>query len=278
LVRDVTGESRPVFVLSLGTPGCYRKLTIQVMRPSGEILGYVKLPLTEAAGQHVRHEAEVLKRLAKFPCLQGQIPKVLYTSEWEDRSILFQSPGPPSPGPENIGQIHLDFLQALWSVHRVARPGHILVEEVATRCKEALPVLDPELQELGHMAITQASQELNGAMIPCGITHGDFAPWNTRAQNGHLFLFDWEWAIWETPILWDLFHFEVQVASLLHRRCRVELRIQGSRAESGNFLLYVLSSLCRSVEEGVPPNHPSLAYRRRLLVQQLSKGVAKGAF
>lgn len=38
LVREVTAECQPVFALSLGTEMRFRKLTVQVMRPDGEIL------------------------------------------------------------------------------------------------------------------------------------------------------------------------------------------------------------------------------------------------
>src|SRR5205085_2129692 len=46
LVQAVTGEQDVFFAFSIGTPGSYRKVTAQVMRPDGQILGYIKLPLT----------------------------------------------------------------------------------------------------------------------------------------------------------------------------------------------------------------------------------------
>jgi hypothetical protein len=54
LVREVTGECQPVFALSLSTEMRFQKLTVQVMRSRGEILGYIKLPLTDAAAERVR--------------------------------------------------------------------------------------------------------------------------------------------------------------------------------------------------------------------------------
>lgn len=113
LVREVTGEGEAVFALSLGTPSRFRKLTIQVMRPEGEILGYIKLPLTEAATECVRHEAEVLRRLWKFPALRCHIPEVLHAGDWENGYILFQSRGPSYPGPIQFNNLHEDFLQKL---------------------------------------------------------------------------------------------------------------------------------------------------------------------
>src|SRR5438552_10493076 len=57
LVYDVTGEDKPLFVLSLGRQAAIRKLTVQVMRPNGAILGYIKLPLMAEAAERVRNEA-----------------------------------------------------------------------------------------------------------------------------------------------------------------------------------------------------------------------------
>src|SRR5207253_2920632 len=90
LVTEVTGEREPAFSLLLGTPGVYRKLTAQVMRPSGEILGYVKLPLTEAAISRVANEAATLRKLDAFHELRPHLPRVMYSGEWQRGQILFQ--------------------------------------------------------------------------------------------------------------------------------------------------------------------------------------------
>ena len=94
MVRQVTGEHNPIFALSLGAPGKYRKLTVQVMRPGSEILGYIKLPLTEAASGRIRREAAALQRLGAYPALRPHVPRVLHSGDWESGYILFQSGGP----------------------------------------------------------------------------------------------------------------------------------------------------------------------------------------
>ena len=81
---NVTGERNPAFAMLVGSPGKYRKLTIQVMRAGGETLGYIKLGLTKPAGEHVRHEASVLEDLSWFAAagaaraLCGRMAKQLY--------------------------------------------------------------------------------------------------------------------------------------------------------------------------------------------------------
>jgi thymidylate kinase len=270
LVREVTGEAETVFALSLGTPNRFRKLTIQVMRPEGEILGYIKLPLTEAATERVRHEAEMLRRLGNFAALRGHIPKVLHAGDWKNGYILFQSCGPSCPGPIQFNNLHEDFLRKLGGLHQVLKPGEALVKEVAARWQKAGPSLDPAWRALGQAALKKAAHELDGAMIPCGIMHGDFAPWNTRVERGRLYAFDWESAAWDAPILWDPFHFHVQVASLLNKNGRRVLSLSRFSGERASFLLYLLASVCQLVEEKAPLGHTGLRYRQRLLDKELS--------
>jgi len=54
--------------------------------------------------------------------------------------------------------------------------------------------------------------------LPFHLSHGDFTPWNAQRLNEQLFLFDWEYAGWEAPPGYDLFHFTVQTARLLNKR------------------------------------------------------------
>src|SRR3989449_987833 len=255
LIRDLTGENRPVFALSLGAPGRHRKLIVQVMRPDGGILGYMKLPLTEAATERVRREADVLARLWSSVDLRPHIPKILYAGKWEDGYILFQSRGPSHRGPVEFGPMHEKFLRALWSLHRVEKSGRSLVEEVAAHWRKSELILNPRWRQLGERALERATRDLAAEMIPCGVSHGDFVPWNTRRQNGCLFVFDWESASWDAPLLSDIFHFQTQVATVLGGPQRVSSNWAPSpsadpRARQALFLLFMLDSACSVAKEG----------------------------
>jgi thymidylate kinase len=265
LVHQITGEQQPAFALSLGTPGRYRKLTVQVMRPNGDILGYLKLPLTESAVERIRHEAQVLQQLWDFSVLRLHIPKILYAGQWENNYILFESAGPSRPGPLDFGLLHEEFLQTLRSVLTVEKPGRVLVDEVATRWRKAAANLNSNCQELGEMALEQSRLELGSATIPCGIMHGDFAPWNTRMSNGQLFLFDWEAAEWPAPILWDVFHFHSQVESLVYRGTRKNPPLNRAPGDRATYQLYLLNSLCQTSKEDGPSTQVAMDYRYRQL-------------
>jgi hypothetical protein len=279
LVHAVTGEQHPIFALSFGRQAAVRKLTVQVMRPPAangisrwrrqtehDILGYIKLPLTELANERVRHEAATLERLWNFPPLRKHIPRLLYAGKWEDTYVLFQSPLEGHIGPISLVGMHKEFLHALWSVQRVEKPGKRLIQKVAAKWEKAAPLLGGGWAELGRDVLGRATQAMGDKLLLFSVMHGDFAPWNSRVRQNELLLFDWESADWDAPTTWDISHFEVQTAFSL----RKSGGHQTSCVESGGtcFMLYLLNSVCQFLEEG---NHQAISYRQRLLTKQLQR-------
>jgi hypothetical protein len=250
LVTESTGEENPRFAFSIGTPVEARKFTVQAMRADGEILGYVKFPLNDAAAERVRHEAATLEHLSRFSALRPHIPRVLFAGEWHGQSILFQTAGAGAPGPARFGGLHARFLQDLRRATAVQRSGAALVEEVSAAWDRAAGSLSDDWRELGRDALLLAGRELRKAEVVCGLSHGDFAPWNTRVRDGKLFVFDWESAEWDMPVWWDLFHFDVQVDSLLHQQSGIEMGRVDAPAWHGLYLLYLLRSVVRCHEDG----------------------------
>ena len=270
LATKVTGERQPMLALSLGMPGDLCKLTVQVMGAHGKILSYIKLPVCPQGVPRVENEAAVLKCLWAFPELRPHIPRVLYAGEWSGGFVLVQSPGPLCPGPVEFGPLHERFLRLLRTAYRIDRPGAALIEEVSARWRKIEPLLDGGCRELGERVLGTASEALDGAVIPCGIVHGDLVPWNTRVENGQLFVFDWESAAWGLPTLWDEFHFHVQVASLLNAGSGRHFPPKQTRVAGALFLVYVINSLCQYIEGKAPPGVQVVEYRKRLLAKTLS--------
>jgi len=270
LVSEITGEPCPVFALSLGKPGRFRKLTIQVMRSDGQVLGYMKFPLTPDAAGRIRRESAMLEHLSKFYSLRSQIPRLLFGGEWGQEYVLFQSAGSPLPAPAELGAFHQEFLKNLWTIEGFDKSGGTIVEEVGTHWRTAEQHLDSGWRELGRAALTTASEELSNLSVRCGITHGDFAPWNTCICDGRLFVFDWESAETNAPHHWDIFHFQAQVASLLNRKDSGQLPMNRSSGERALYLLYLLFSAGQAANEYTPSNQIALACRKRLLTGELS--------
>lgn len=266
MVRAVTGEDHPLFALSLGRQPAVRKLTVQVMRSQGNILGYIKLPLTDASTERVRNEATILERLWNFPALRPHIPRLLYAGNWNSTHVLFQSPLEGEVGPISFDSLHEKFLRTLWNVHRVEKPGQALIHEVAAKWEKAAPLLGDKWNDLGQEVLRRSARNLHGKMLRYSVMHGDFAPWNTRVRRGELQLFDWESADWEAPSSWDAFHFHVQTASSFKKNGGRYMHSEIDSPDKTSFMLYVLNSVCQFLEED---NHRAIGLCQRLLNGQL---------
>jgi hypothetical protein len=266
LVTNITGERNPAFALSLGPPGKYRKLAVQVMRAGGETLGFIKLGLTKPADEHIRHEAGVLEELSR---LRPHLPRVLYAGEWQNSYMLFQSPLEGRPGPTTLSGMHVEFLEGLAAIQRVDKPGLRVVEEIGARWEEVTWRCDWRWQHLGTAALAAARRDLEKVSVPCGFWHGDFAPWNTRVRDGRLSVFDWEACESGVPLGWDSFHFSMQVAGLLKKSWRTEFDLTVAPGARGLFLLYLLSSLGRSLDERGSSNE-WLECRKQALLSELA--------
>ena len=268
LVAEVTGELHPIFALSLGNQLAVRKLTVQVMRPDGEILGYMKLPLTGRATERVRHEGMVLERLWNSPALRPHIPQLLRAGTWDESSVLFQSALPGELGPTSLAKMHENFLQTLCSVNLIDRSGQSLVEEIGPKWDKAVVLLDSKWKELGQEVLVRSARDLDRLTIRCGVSHGDFAPWNTRVHQGRLLLFDWESTQWEAPVSWDIFHFGLQTAVSLNKGIGSSFTTE--HTDRASYLLYLLCSVIQFLQE---ENWTAIGCRQKLLLSELERTV-----
>ncbi len=279
MVERVTGEANPAFAILVGRRGLYRKLTIQVISPDGKILCYAKLPLSEASGAHLQHEAEVLHRLGGFAALRGRLPEVLHRQEWQAGYVVFQSARSGRTGPTKFTRAHERFLRHLWEAREVQKPGEVVVGEVRERWQDAAHLLTPEQRRAGDLSLQQAGQLLEGVAVRCGCFHGDFAPGNTLVQpNGELFVFDWELAEFGQPNLWDVLNFHA-VAAVIWRRPEMvmdwaRLGTGDWRLDEGLLRLYLVNSLCLLMREGAAGRERAIAYRHRWLERAVAEGAA----
>ncbi len=280
MVARVTGETKPAFAILVGRRGLYRKLTIQVISQDGKVLCYAKLPLSEASGAHLQHEAEVLQKLGAFAVLHDHIPQVLHRQDWQGGCVVFHSARSGTSGPTRFTPAHERFLRNLWSAGEVLKPAEVLVDEVRKRWQAAATVLTPEQRRAGDLSLVQAGQLLEGLAVRCGCVHGDFAPGNTLVQaNGELFVFDWELAEFDQPNLWDVLNFQA-VAAVIRRRPELSmdwarLGTGDSRADEGLLRLYLVNSLCMLMQEGSPGRERAIAYRHRWLEQRVAEGATQ---
>jgi hypothetical protein len=271
LVTEVTGEQHVSFAFSVGTPTSVQKLTVQLMNRQGAILGYMKMPLKELAERRLRHEADVLRKLHSFPRLRAHIPNLLFAGDWDGRYVLLQSAITGKPGPTHLTHQHEEFLNTLHGCAPTMLSGRKLVQRITQRWNHIAPRLAANWQRLGRDALKSASHDLDTAQIACGPHHGDFVSWNTRVGPKKLFVFDWESAAWETPVLWDKFHFLAQTECHLDRNRKHSGVVDVRESNRALYLLYLLNSVAQlSDEESVSF---SLKYREDQLLKHISKPV-----
>ena len=273
LVHRLTKDQNAVYALWLGMPGPFSKLTVQVMRSSGEVLGYLKFPMTVEAAERVRNEAAALRNLENSPALRPHIPMLFEAGMWRDTYFLFQSPVRGRSGPKRLNSSHWNFLNTLAEESASDIRGRSLVDRAATEWADIESEL-PTWKALARAALDRADVSIGRIYVRCGVRHGDFAPWNTRIDDNRLLVFDWESARWDEPILWDYAHFHVQVACLLNASLRTVMRHLnrlGSAVESALVLLYLLRSAAGLISEGHGAGSPALVRRRDLLQAHLEQ-------
>jgi hypothetical protein len=245
---QVTGCSDAVFAVTFGTRSGYRKLTVSVMRPDGTPVAFVKVSMTQAATFRIQHEGEMLEALSQT-VFSPFIPRVLFRGEWDGQTALCVSAGPAEAAPTRFGVRHRALLETLWSVRLTVRDGEALVSEVAAQFNSQGMEFDAVSSSVVSGAIERAHRELNGVTVSCGMSHGDFAPWNLRSSKDGLFAFDWEAAAWDEPNLWDIAHFDTQLVTLLGHKSRYRELTRGMPSAQGLYLLYLVKTMVDASRE-----------------------------
>jgi hypothetical protein len=220
MLAPVMGVEAVRLAFYLGVPAPHRKVTAQVLTPHGKTLAYAKLATSQLAQAALKTEKRALLRLSESADLQGTVPEVLGSLEWQGGTILLITMGPPRPGPRELSSVHLGFCTHLFQSFRVQKsfvesPMWSGMSETWLRLKQSSPESLPS--NLGP-ALARLHDELGEVSMPLSLAHGDFAPWNTRLGARSLFVLDWERACEGMSLLYDAFNFQALQAALQGRR------------------------------------------------------------
>jgi hypothetical protein len=219
--------------ISLGTPGRFRKTTLQVIAPTGEIVAYAKMAKAAPAVGTLQAEFANLTLVAQIERLRANIAQVIGWGEWDDSKILLLYPGPRCVGPYRLGPSHLEFLSTL----HFAFTKDVAFDESDSwaRLVAAVGDLSPELssdwQKRCRVALAKVEGGLRGACIPHSFAHGDFAPWNIRASAAGLFVFDWEAGRQSSFPFHDAFHFTAAQSMMANRPNSLDTHFIGLLAD-----------------------------------------------
>lgn len=197
----------------LGTPSVHQKTVIQIFE-GNSILGYAKVTEKECVKRLFDHEESLLSELDEI-CVSN-IPKCLYNKKIDANRQLFV--------------MTTDKRDESVTVHAWCELHDRFIDELQQKTLKMVLFEDSDyarmLRELYHRAeslpiehaavisssIKHILKAYSGNECEMAVMHGDFTPWNMFVQDGHLFVFDWEYSKRTCPKGIDKCHFIVQTA------------------------------------------------------------------
>jgi hypothetical protein len=203
-------EANIRLAFSSGTAGPARKPLIQILRPSGDILGYAKLGINQTTHRLVRNEGKILRSLNEDPRAASAVPKLLLEDEVCGRPVAVQSPLCGRPGPIESTSVHDRFLASLQG--QQCRP--VTASQLFGNIERRVAVL-ADRPPILRIALDGVRPILERLSMPSTIVHGDFAPWNLRIQGRQVRAFDWEYGELDGIPLVDDLHHALQAGFLL---------------------------------------------------------------
>jgi thymidylate kinase len=206
------------FGISTGTPGPERKPVLMVLSGDGETLAYVKVGSSRMSNALIRREVEMLQFLANRTCRSFCAPVVLHSTCWKGRHLIIQS-APKREMRAAVGDRnrYFDIPKELAALHTRWMPlkESSFWEDILLRIPR---VANTYYRDTLERAVQKAEERLKGERLPFHLSHGDFAPWNTRYDGEKLYVFDWEQSKETGLPAQDVFHFHFQEMRCLQRR------------------------------------------------------------
>lgn len=227
---DIYGADQPLFMTSLvnannatlksnyavftGTAGPNRKIVI-ADAGRGYLSHFFKIALNSQSAGNISNEFKMLKKLEANAQLEGSIPK---TEDINRHTICVSNICPDHYSKNNAwSDAHTGFITALYSTGRQQSSFNELpvlsgirsnLSEAATApALNRLPVAKELLRQL-QILLRQLQQQ--NPQVSYTFGHGDFTRWNCYSANNKLFVYDWELARPDLPLLFDFFHFNIQ--------------------------------------------------------------------
>lgn len=238
------------YALFTGTPGYLRKSTVQIMDPTGAILGYCKIGDNPQTRDVLSNEAELLRFVNALSLGNAQAPEALFAGDTGAAAyLLIQSTrkGHLSAGPLIPDVRHLDLLTKLMGQTKCesAFRASACYREVNDRLSSVRGYAGEQHYQEIKDALEWSSHVLNRERIMLCLAHRDFTPWNTYVSDGKLFVFDWEFARPNWAPLTDAFHFILQKGILVDKAQPDTLwnRLMSESSKEGRFVRQCASTI-----------------------------------
>lgn len=272
-------DGRPIHMaISAGAPepSRNRKPSIMIFDPQGQVLGFAKLAREPEVRLLLQHEAKVLTALSE---LNAAAPRLLFSGEVGGSLLNVQSPLAGRSSNPRLAESHLQFLATLQRKDLKPAAQTAMIRDLPNRLA-ALNVPHEDLDQ----ALDDILPVLDQLTVPSSVVHGDFGPWNLRANGGRIFAYDWEYGHIDGPPLIDQFHHVLFCGYLFRRwssrkafKQLLEMAAsspQGYTPRQARALatVYLLDMLARLLGEGYDPADPMVVWFRDVLDQLAPAG------
>lgn len=189
----------------------YSKAIIQVLDNDGKCKNIIKIALDETASAAIRKEQESIHALEKYTFNNFEIPDVLNV-EISKGIVAVEYSCPSKYTPFETIHASSNILPILAELFMAARKTKTPVTETAlfkTIADRIENIHEPELQRRLSHILENLRYKLKEVLIPLGIVHYDFKPWNIiiNSISGKPFIVDWELMQKAGLPFWDAYSF-----------------------------------------------------------------------
>ncbi|HZV62442.1 MAG TPA: phosphotransferase [Methylophilaceae bacterium] len=205
-------DGSPCPALYIGFPGPLQKLTLFCPSDNGELDKVTKVALTKSANPAIAREAHWLSTLAKVPEISPFLPRLLDEGTLAcGRNYLSMQALPKGVSSQRFDRRHRHFLQLLADYRpELTAWNHCGAHQrLRERMQQALPLMDTQYQGLLQTVMDEVERDIGSLWLPTCLLHSDFAPWNVRVAEQHLYVFDWEYAEESGNPIQDFLHFHL---------------------------------------------------------------------
>jgi|GEM_PF-4505192 len=201
-LKKELNEPEIITAITLGKPSRNRKPVLQLIKPSGETIGFAKIGWSDLSISLINNEADLLTNLESKLEPNIAAPKVILNTYWEGRKVLviskvdssFMSKRSPTSARDTFNLI----ANSLGTNHIKFKEIPLINNSNSTRIDTVINI--PKLIDIHK-----------GKIIEVGTWHGDLTPWNTSTYKNKTSIWDWEYGGTEVPVGFDQLHCEFEL-------------------------------------------------------------------
>jgi hypothetical protein len=206
-LTQTLGEDQLLSAITMGPPDrANRKPVIQLLRPNGTVVAFVKVGWDRRTRDLIRNETDWLLNHDHTKIHEFEMPRLLHAGTWRGLELASTAPIPSAyrsghtllEPPSTKAFLEVAHLRGTYRRPLIASPFPPLKERQLTG-NRAMP------------AIGRFIERYRDHSIEFGSWHGDFSPWNFSTTRKGFYIIDWEFGASDVPVGFDALHFHLQV-------------------------------------------------------------------